>query len=233
MRLAVLILGITIVATPMMGRAQQNAVVLELFTSQGCSSCPPADALLPYFSEMPGVIALALHVDYWDYLGWKDSYGKGEFTERQKAYAKHLEQRMLYTPQVVIQGQQILIGHQEGKIKTMLSEYQAMPSPIHLEVTREGDQLAIKADADGVVIDGPFDIQLVRFLDSEDVRIEAGENAGHTLTYTHVVTDWETVGRWSGDEPFEDIIEAGPDDSLAVIVQKANTGPVVTAVELR
>jgi hypothetical protein len=232
MRSFLLIVGMLVLTLPMPGRAQQNTVVLELYTSQGCSACPPADALLPKLAEMPGVIALALHVDYWDYLGWKDSFGKVQFTKRQKSYARALHNRRLYTPQVVIQGQEIVVGHKEGKILQTLGTFMAEPSPIDLKVSRSTGGLVIEATGRGAVVEGPFDIQLVKFLESAEIDIEAGENEGRRVTYTHIVTDWETIAHWDGVEPLRLDLAADPDEPVAVIVQEAGTGPVVTAAEL-
>jgi hypothetical protein len=233
MRLFVLALGIVVSFSPVAGRAQQNTVVIELYTSQGCSSCPPADALLPRLADMPGVIALALHVDYWDYLGWKDSFGNVQYTKRQKAYAKALHQRPLFTPQMIVQGQDILIGHKEGQIVSRVNAYLAEAAPVALSIRRRTGGLAIHAEGRGSMIEGPLDVHLVRFLESDQVDIEAGENAGRTMTYTNVVTDWETIARWDGVEPLKLDVDAGPDEPVAVILQKAGTGPVVTAAELR
>jgi hypothetical protein len=232
MRSLLLMIGMVAFILPAPGRAQQNSVVLELYTSQGCSACPPADALLPKLADIPGVIALALHVDYWDYLGWKDSFGKLQFTKRQKSYARALHNRRLFTPQVVIQGQEIVVGHKEGKIMQTLGAFMAEPSPIDLQVSRSMGGLVIEASGRGAMVEGPLDIQLVKFLKSAEIDIQGGENQGQTVTYTHVVTDWETVAHWDGVEPLRLDVAADPDEPVAVIVQKAGTGPVVTAAEL-
>ncbi|MCB1352256.1 MAG: DUF1223 domain-containing protein [Rhodobacteraceae bacterium] len=235
MPLLALVLALLLFVSPQAGRAQQNAVVLELYTSQGCSSCPPADALLPKLADMPGVIALALHVDYWDYLGWKDSFGNVQYTKRQKAYAKALHHRPLYTPQAVIQGQDIIVGHQEPQIVKALNAYMSEPSPVRLDIDRgAGGILSIRATSrDGAALPGPFDVQLVQFLESEGVDIEGGENAGRNMTYTNIVTDWRTVAHWDGLTPLDlEITDLAPDQPVAVIVQEAGTGPVVTAAEL-
>lgn len=235
MPLLALVLALLLFVSPQAGRAQQNAVVLELYTSQGCSSCPPADALLPKLADMPGVIALALHVDYWDYLGWKDSFGNVQYTKRQKAYAKALHHRPLYTPQAVIQGRDIVVGHEEPQIVKALNTYLSEPSPVLLDIDRgAGGALSIRATSrDGATLAGPFDVQLVQFLESEGVDIEAGENAGRNMTYTNIVTDWRTVAHWDGLSPLDlEITDLAPDQPVAVIVQQAGTGPVVTAAEL-
>lgn len=232
MRSVAIALGAVVLMNASVSRAQQNSVVLELYTSQGCSSCPPADALLPQLADIPGVIALALHVDYWDYLGWHDSFANQKYTRRQRAFSKALHKRSVYTPQAVVQGQDILVGHQAKKIIASLETYLAEPSPVDLQVHRNGDVLTIDLDGD-LTVPQPLDIHLVHFVASDEVSIEAGENAGRSMTYTHIVTDWQTVGHWDGVGPTTiEVGDVGP-DPLVVIVQQAGTGPVVTAAELR
>jgi hypothetical protein len=232
MRSAAIALGAVVLTSAGESRAQQKSVVLELYTSQGCSSCPPADALLPQLAEIPGVIALALHVDYWDYLGWHDSFASQKYTRRQRAFSKALHKRSVYTPQVVVQGQDVLVGHQATKILASLENHLAAPSPVDLEISRDGDVLTIELDG-GLTVPQPLDIHLVSFVESDDVSIEAGENAGRTMTYTNIVTDWLTVGHWDGIEPTTIQVEDVDPDPVVVIVQQAGTGPVITAAELR
>src|SRR5690606_9121092 len=114
-------------------------VVVELFTSQGCSSCPPADALLSELAAQPGVIALALHVDYWDYLGWKDSFASPAFSARQKAYAKSFGRRSIFTPQMVVQGRQALVGHDAPSVLSAIAEGLTEQATVNLALRREGD----------------------------------------------------------------------------------------------
>jgi hypothetical protein len=231
MRLASVLLCLLAASVAGTARAQENPVVVELYTSQGCSSCPPADALLPRLAEIPGVIALALHVDYWDYLGWQDTFGKRQYSNRQHAFSKKLRHRRIFTPQVVVQGQDVLVGHQAGKIIGSLEAHLAEPSPVGLEVSRDGSALDVAVTPEGDVR-GPLDLHLVSFIPSTEVAIGSGENAGHTMTYTHVVTGWRTVATWDGREPMETRIEDVPAGPVVVIVQQAETGPVVTAAQL-
>lgn len=213
-------------------RAQQNAVVLELFTSQGCSACPPADALLRELGDRPGVVALALHVDYWDYLGWTDSFGHAAFTSRQRAYNKMDGRRSVYTPQMVVQGSEMFIGHDAPSIERSIRAHRKLPPPIDLAVAREDDRLTI-AITPRVPLHGPIDIHVVHFIPSVQVEIEAGENAGRTITYSRVATEWNTVARWDGHSPIELVQE---DDQtgqpVAVIVQHGGIGSVLSAAKL-
>ena len=123
MRLLPVLAALVFVAAAPLARAQGSPVVVELFTSQGCSSCPPADALLRKLAEEEDVIALALHVDYWDYLGWKDSFATPKFTARQRAYAKKARSRSIYTPQMVVQGEDRVVGNDAEMVLARISEH--------------------------------------------------------------------------------------------------------------
>jgi hypothetical protein len=223
-----LILSALAVLMPQPGRAQPAPVVLELFTSQGCSSCPPADALLAELADAEGVIALALHVDYWDYLGWADSFAKPRYTERQRAYAKAAKSRTIFTPQMVVQGSDRLKGHDAERIREQIAAHRMREAPVGLTLEPNGDGLEVRIEPrrDGL---GPADVHLVRFIPEEVVSIEGGENAGQTITYANVVTDWETIGQWDGTAPLELPVEEAGDGPLAVIVQQKKMGPVLTA----
>lgn len=233
MRSVLFVLGLLVMLLPATVRAQQNAVVMELFTSQGCSACPPADALLPEIASIPGVIALALHVDYWDYLGWKDSFGNVQYTKRQRDYNKALHHRPIFTPQAIVQGSQILVGHKENDIREAVRNFISEPAPVDLRVRRTETGLRVMVEPRGDEPQEPLDVHVVRFLNSVDVSIEGGENAGRSMTYTNIVTDWETVASWDGKRPLTlEIDGLSGDQPVAVILQKQGMGPVVTAAKL-
>lgn len=215
---------------PLSAHAQQRTVVLELFTSQGCASCPPADELLPHLAQVPGVLALALHVDYWDYLGWADSFALPENTARQRAYARSLHQKSIYTPQMVVQGSDAIIGHKADHILASIRAHQAQPAPVAIGIERRGDMLVISLVPEGAM-DGPANVHLVTYMPTHDVSIDGGENAGHDLTYTHIVTGWSTIARWDGKAPVS-IEHAAPEDPAVVIVQKPKAGPIIAASRL-
>jgi hypothetical protein len=233
MRLLPLLLAAILLAAPIASRAQSTSpVVLELFTSQGCSSCPPADALLEKLAGEPGVIALALHVDYWDYLGWEDPFGRHRYSQRQKAYAKAAKSRRIYTPQMIVQGQDRLIGHDAEEIAGSIAEHRSAPPRAVLEVARDGeDGLAIRVAPLGPPL-GAAAVHVVQYLPSAETDIEAGENAGRRLRYTNIVTAWETVGQWDGESEVELSVDGLGADPVAVIVQRSPIGAVVTAVQL-
>jgi hypothetical protein len=213
---------------PLGAAAQDTPVVIELFTSQGCSSCPPADALLTELAGHEGVIALALHVDYWDYLGWKDDFGRPGNTARQRAYAKSEHRRSIFTPEMIVQGSERVKGHDSARVLKEIARAQQRPAGADLKLEREGDTLRIHLAPNGAEV-GPADVHLVRFKPSVDVAIEAGENAGHSFTYTNIVTDWETIARWNGGETVDMRYEGLEEGPVAVIVQRAKMGPVVAA----
>ncbi|WP_084450556.1 DUF1223 domain-containing protein [Gemmobacter nectariphilus] len=211
--------------------AQQAPVVVELFTSQGCIACPPADAFFAELADQPGVIALALHVDYWDYLGWEDSFAAPAFTQRQKRYARAASARMIYTPQVIVNGQDRVEGTRPQAIIDSITARAATPPRVTLSVTSGAGGLVIDVDADPP-LDKAAVIQLVRYHPEETVEIERGENAGQTITYRNIVTDWRPIADWPGQAPLR--IET-PDpgaDPLVVIVQQAGPGPILAAARL-
>jgi hypothetical protein len=178
------------------------------------------------------VIALALHVDYWDYLGWKDAFGKPQHTARQRAYAKAARSRTIFTPEMVVQGEERLKGHDRGRIEDEIERQLALPAQAEISLKRDGDMLAVHVEPAPSVEPGPANIYLVRFIPSEGVAIEGGENAGRNVTYTNIVTDWQTIGQWDGTGPLDLRAEAPGDAPLAVIVQRTHMGPVLTAAEL-
>ncbi len=211
-------------ATP--GRAQQEAVVVELYTSQGCASCPPADAFLAQLAGMEGVIALALHVDYWDYIGWKDQFAQPEFTQRQQAYAVAAGERSIYTPQIIIGGVEAVVGVNTVDVMMRLQAQAALPARAFVDLARSGDQLVIEATT---TAPGLIDVYLVRFKPEETVDIEQGENAGHTIRYVNIVTSWELLDHWAGDGPLRlEVAYEGADHGV-VILQEQGPGAILAA----
>lgn len=172
--------------------------VVELFTSQGCSSCPKADAAFEKLAHDTSVIALSYHVDYWNYLGWKDTLSTPENTRRQYDYAAGLKRSNVYTPQAVVNGRMHLNGGDlrgiEQQIGALASDRQAPDVPI--TVTLDDDCIRIGI-APGR---GDAHVVIAYFTPRLDVRIEKGENAGKTISYHNVVSSLETIGMWEGDE---------------------------------
>ncbi len=200
----------------------ENVVVVELYTSQGCVSCPPADEYFAKLTTDPRVIPLSLHVDYWDYIGWEDSFANPRFTDRQKAYARAIGSRTIYTPQFIIDGKDRIEGFAPEETASRLAEHFSEAQQVTLTVTRKGDMLTIVADADPPLTE-PVRVQLVRYLPEQTVAIERGENAGKEITYRNVVTSWDILGEWSGHDRL-DITAAAPGDEPAVVIVQ-NPGP--------
>lgn len=228
MRVLPAALALFLLLFPAAGRSEDNAVVVELFTSQGCSSCPPADELLTRLAEIPGVVALALHVDYWDYLGWEDSFASPRFTKRQRAYAKRAGSRSIYTPMMVLQGQEHMVGHDEIGILRGIAAHRRLAPAAAVRLSRDGSALRIAIEPK-VPSSGPVDVHVARFVPADEVFIEAGENAGRSMTYSNIVTDWVTIGQWDGTSAVELSFDGYDGTPTAVILQRGRAGPVLSA----
>jgi hypothetical protein len=174
------------------GAAPRPAVV-ELYTSEGCSSCPPADALLGELKGQPHVLALAFHVDYWDQLGWADRFALSYAGERQSHYAQLLHLSSVFTPQIIIDGQHSFIGSDRGAILTAL---QGERDGIAIRITREGDTLAI--DLAQAPAQTPADVLLLALVPEAQTAIGGGENGGRTLREFNIVRKTFALGSWNG-----------------------------------
>ena len=210
--------------------AQDHAVVVELYTSQGCSSCPPADDILRALAPRDDVIALALHVDYWDYLGWVDLFGKAEHTARQQAYARVAEAKMIYTPQMIIGGTDHIVGSRPMQVMDAVQAHASQPYPFDLRLGRSGDLVSLNAGPGAV---GVYDVQLVRYLPHQSVAIRNGENAGNTVDYANIVTSWVVLGQWDGAAPLAMQVQAGGPEAVVAIIQQAGHGAIMGAARLR
>ncbi|WP_339107567.1 DUF1223 domain-containing protein [Thioclava sp. GXIMD4216] len=200
-----------------------SPVVVELFTSQGCAACPPADKLLEGLAERDDVIALALHVDYWDYLGWRDPFGQPAFTSRQKGYARAVKERMIYTPQMIVNGQQRLLGADRVAIKSALDTATASTAPVDIAISQEGDQYRISLSANPPLGHDAM-VQVVRYLPHASVDILRGENAGLSMDYTNIVTQWHIVADWDGQTPMTFDTQVEGSNPAVVIVQTSQPG---------
>ncbi|KAA9009270.1 DUF1223 domain-containing protein [Histidinibacterium aquaticum] len=219
------ILGLSLSATG--AGAEQEKVVIELFTSQGCSSCPPADAMLRELAGRDDVIALALHVDYWDYIGWEDSFAEPAFTQRQKGYARAAGERIVYTPQMIVGGTDHVVGTRPMEIATLIDTHSEVETGVELDLRVEGDTVHVRAEGDA----GPLVVQVARFDPIETVEIHRGENAGRTIDYANIVTSWEAIGQWDGAEPFEAEVPRG-ESPMAVILQRPGHGAILAAADV-
>jgi hypothetical protein len=187
--LAILLSAAAISLTP--AKAGGVKGVVELFTSQGCSSCPPADKVFGEVIEQNGVIGLAWHVDYWDYLGWKDTFSSPAATERQRAYASGIGERGVYTPQIIVNGDTVA---KNSSFRQSIASALSGSLPVSLDAKLVDGSLIVTA-GDG---DGSANLVLVTYETSRDVVIERGENAGETVGYRHAVQGVQTIGMWKG-----------------------------------
>lgn len=207
-----------------------SPVVVELFTSQGCSACPPADALLAELATRPDVLALSLHVDYWDYLGWEDPFAQPAFTARQKAYARAAGSRTLYTPQVIVGGTQSLVSPTGAELDQQIAEVAGLPAHVRLTVSADPGaapgHFVIDLSANPPLDQGTV-VQIVRFVPQAQVEILRGENAGRVLDFANVVTAWHAVAEWDGQAPLRLSAEIEGQEPGAVIVQSARPGKLV------
>jgi hypothetical protein len=212
--------------------AADGPVVVELFTSQGCSSCPPADRILGEIASRDDVIALALHVDYWDYIGWKDIFADPAYTQRQRAYARAAGARSIYTPQMVIGGQDHIVGTKPMDLAKQIQRHAEMPDPVDVSLSRSGDKVRIEAKAVARV---PSDmvVQIVSYTPKETVEVRRGENAGRTLEYHNIVRQWVDVGTWDGRSGFSTTVTVPSGTPVAVLVQEKNAGRILGAAKLR
>ncbi|HCP81566.1 MAG TPA: DUF1223 domain-containing protein [Octadecabacter sp.] len=206
--------------------------VIELYTSQGCSSCPPADEILHDLAGQSDVIALALHVDYWDYIGWADIFADPAHTRRQQNYARAAGASSIYTPQMVIGGVDHVIGAKPMDVGRLIRTHSARPTGTRISLQRSGNQLRISGQTAQALGNGTV-VQLIRFSPEETVDVRRGENAGRTLTYSNIVTQWSAVGEWSGSGDLSMNVTISGDSPVVVIVQEPGPGAVMASAVLR
>ncbi|MDB5617685.1 MAG: hypothetical protein JWQ24_1923 [Tardiphaga sp.] len=218
----------------MIGTAHsQPRAVVELFTSQGCSSCPPADKIIGDLARDPSVIALSLPIDYWDYLGWKDTLADARFSARQKSYSQMRGDRDVYTPQVVINGTQQAIGSDRSKIESAITDTRkndgVMSVPVSLTIS--GKQVNVAVAASG---NSPYaargEVWIFAVSKAVPISIGRGENRGQALTYYNVVRNWLKVGDWTGTAeswtvPLENIRLEGVDAAVVYVQNGTRDNP--------
>ncbi|WP_028725961.1 DUF1223 domain-containing protein [Paracoccus zeaxanthinifaciens] len=223
---------------------EAEPVVVELFTSQGCSSCPPADHMLNRLGDDPEILPLSYHVDYWDYLGWADSFASPEFTERQEAYARSAGERSVYTPQIIVNGADTAVAPSPAQLMGLIDAHRFAPAMLNVdrEATDQGETIELMPLSD---IGGAVDVVLVRYLPERLVNVTAGENRGKTVRYSNIVVQMELLSRWDGAAPLrlsvhpEEIRDADfpADTRHALLVQRmlgneALPGKILAALRL-
>jgi len=227
-----------IVAIIRPAHAEPRAVV-ELFTSQGCSSCPPADQIIGELAKDPSVIALSLPIDYWDYLGWKDTLADSRFSARQKAYSHMRGEREVYTPQVVVNGSAHVIGSDRNGIESAIDDTKkadgVMSVPVSMTLAGKQINISVVASSKGPAT-GHGEVWICSISKAVPITIGRGENRGREITYHNVVRNLLKVGDWNGTSgswtvPLENISREGV-DAAVVYVQDGNRdkpGPMLGA----
>ncbi|MGE0152590.1 MAG: DUF1223 domain-containing protein [Reyranellaceae bacterium] len=208
--------------------------VVELFTSQGCSSCPPSDAYLGELSKRPDVLALSFHVDYWDYIGWRDPFAAAQFTERQRGYARSLKQRYVYTPEMVVQGRGHDSGIDRGAIRDLIAEAQKPEHPRLAPRIVDRGAAGVSVALPAFQAPQPCDVWLVTYDPEHRTKVLRGENRGRDLTNTNVVRSLALLATWDG-APTELRIAAdrlGAARGVAILVQHPDLGPILGAAAL-
>lgn len=210
--------------------ATSGPVLVELFTSQGCSSCPPADQLLGELSRRPGVVAIGFHVDYWDYIGWKDPFAGPWATQRQRSYAHSLGLHMVYTPQVVIDGRADAVGSDRATVDRLIERAAATPKlPIRLETDGGMYHLVLPQTK----LEGPATIWMAVFDPKQRTAVARGENSGRDLTDYNVVRTLHRLASWDGSATRLDVdIDTfmGKGQGCAILVQADNEGAILAAL---
>ena len=204
-----------------------HPTVIELFQSQGCSSCPPAEANVGAVSDRGDVLALAFEVDYWDRLGWKDTFSRAAWTARQYAYARAMGRDGVYTPQVVVNGRVEGDGLEPGAPAGLMSRGERGAGGPSLGFS--GGTVTVGTGASPA---GGADVWLARYIpNTVEVTIPRGENAGHTLPYKDVVREMVLLGHWRGEAATFPVPSGDASLAEAAIVQGSGAGPILAAAK--
>jgi hypothetical protein len=205
-------------------------LAIELFTSQGCSSCPPADLHLGKLARRPDIVALSFHVDYWDYIGWKDRFASQEMTERQRVYARVLKQRYVYTPEMVVDGTAHEPGVKDAPIDALLADARhRLPERATPQIARAADGTLSIALAPFKLSGGPTDILVAVYDRRHSTPVHEGENDGRTLENFNVVRRFDVLAKWDGSSARWSVPANSfkPDQGVAVLVQQADQGQIL------
>ncbi|MER8867202.1 thioredoxin family protein [Mesorhizobium sp. M0751] len=241
LRLAALALALSAFAGRALAEPTDKPLgVVELFTSQGCNSCPPADEFFAELAAKEDIVALAYHVDYWDYLGWQDTLSRKENTERQYEYMRAFGSRSVYTPQAVINGRSHVNGASRKEVDGALARMERVGEGMRvgIKVSRTSDRVMIDA---GDAVAGPADahVVIVYFNPPQTIKIGKGENSGRSMTYWNAVSSIQTAGMWHGkaqryELPMSEIAKKG---GCAVLLQSVGKdgmpGPILGAAFIR
>lgn len=228
---ALALVVMTLASAPALSDDRVPPVVVELFTSQGCNTCPPADVYLGELASQPGVLALAFHVDYWNYIGWADPFAFKAAAERQRSYARQLGLRYVYTPQMVIDGASEGVGSSREAIAQLIVDAGVKKTPqLGVSVTRDGSSRII-VHVDAGQESEPSTLWLVGFDREHMTEVKRGENEGRVLSEYQVVRSLREIGTWDGAalDLVLDGQAATGDGGVALLVQAKRTGRVMGA----
>jgi hypothetical protein len=219
--------------TPIILTTVPAPMVVELFTSEGCSSCPPADELLGELTQRQFVLPLSFHVDYWDYIGWKDRFGDPLFTQRQRAYAEAQGSSMVYTPQMIVAGAIDVVGSDRKAVDKALKTAYTRNTMYRVQVARD-PQGRVIAQFPEAPIGVPATVWLVTYQKSAESEVKAGENSGRSLMTYNVVRSLQKVGMWYGpateiELKLDPEAKANSPDACAIIANQAEHGPIIAA----
>lgn len=205
-------------------------VVVELFTSQGCSSCPPADAFLTELRSTPGVVALTYHVDYWDYLGWKDTLASPAYSQRQYDYARARGDMDVYTPQMIVEGRNHFVGSNRAVVLEAIRRAQAAPAGVPMTLTDKGLELVVEIGAADAVKQSM--VWLIPVVPQVSVKILKGEIAGQEIAYHNIVREIVPAGMWNGEAktlrlPKDGVLGSGSKGCVALL-QQGKVGAILS-----
>jgi hypothetical protein len=221
-----------IIAIVRPAHAADPRAVVELFTSQGCSSCPPADKIIGEFARDPSVIALSMPIDYWDYLGWKDTLADARFSARQKAYSHARGDRDVYTPQAIVNGSAPVIGSDRAGIEDAISNTRKTASvmSIPVSISISGKQIDVSVAASKAPTAAHGEVWICSVSKAVPISIGRGENSGREITYHNVVRNLLKVGDWNGSSgswsvPLENISSEGVDAAVVYVQDGSHDRP--------
>ena len=212
-------------ASPANATGAKASTVIELFTSQGCSSCPPANENFRALSDRPGVLALSFSVTYWDYIGWKDTFASPAYTARQRAYVRPLGNATPFTPQIVVNGHRDVVGNRRGELDELIADSRFGADAPTVKLGSRAVSVGV-----GTAPGGAADVWLVRYDPATvEVSVRRGENGGRTLPHKNVVHGLERIGRWNGSPASFSFSAARGGLKTAVLVQAPQGGPILGA----
>ena len=230
-------LGVASLTAPFIAtkaQATQQPVLVELFTSQGCSSCPPADRLAATLKNRPGIQVVSFNVDYWDYLGWRDTLASPDYTKRQMDYAHARGDNDVYTPQMVINGDAHIVGSSQAQVEAAIAAAAKSPPKISVAIKATDNDLIVEL-GDGAIQDEGT-LWLMAVTPQVNVKIERGENSGSTVSYHNVVRKLVPAGTWMGKATTlmlpKNNIMIGDSASCLAVLQKRALGPILGFAQL-